>query len=181
VHGGKIAAAGPLKKILNDYHSLTGQYLSGKKTIRIPGQRRPASGKSIIVSGARQNNLRNIRVQIPLEQFVCITGASASGKSLPINGIIQKRLYSLLRDSRVLAGDHDELTGSEHISDVIDIDQSPIGRSSRSNLATYIGLYDAIRALFSETDQAKQRNFTASTFSFNVKAPLRGVYRRRVD
>ena len=119
--------------------------------------------------GARQNNLKNIRVEIPLEQFVCVTGASGSGKSSLIHEIVQKRLYSLLHDSRVLAGEHDELTGSEHISDVIDIDQSPIGRSSRSNPATYIGFYDAIRTLFAETDQAKQRGFTASTFSFNVK------------
>ena len=119
--------------------------------------------------GARQNNLKNIRVEIPLEQFVCVTGASGSGKSSLIHEIVHKRLYSLLYDSRVFAGEHDELTGSEHISDVIDIDQSPIGRSSRSNPATYIGFYDAIRTLFSETDQAKQRGFTASTFSFNVK------------
>ena len=119
--------------------------------------------------GARQNNLKNIHVEIPLEQFVCVTGASGSGKSSLIHEIVHKRLYSLLHDSRVLAGDHDELTGSEHISDVIDIDQSPIGRSSRSNPATYIGFYDAIRTLFAETDEAKQRGFTASTFSFNVK------------
>ena len=98
-----------------------------------------------------------------------MTGASGSGKSSLIHEIVQKRLYSLLHDSRVLAGEHDELTGSEHISDVIDIDQSPIGRSSRSNPATYIGFYDAIRTLFAETDEAKRRGFTASTFSFNVK------------
>src|SRR5262249_43113192 len=169
VHGGKIVAEGPLKKILKEGHSLTGQYLSGKKSIRIPGQRRPMNGKSIIVRGARQNNLKNIRVEIPLGQFVCVTGASGSGKSSLIHGIVQKRLFSILHDSRVLAGDHDELTGCEHISDVIDIDQSPIGRSSRSNPATYIGFYDSIRTLFAETDQAKRRGFTASTFSFNVK------------
>jgi excinuclease ABC subunit A len=132
-------------------------------------QRRPGSGQSIVVRGARQNNLKNIRVAIPLEQFVCITGASGSGKSSLIHGIVQKRLFSILHDSRVLAGDHDELTGSEHITDVIDIDQSPIGRSSRSNPATYIGFYDAIRTLFAETDEARHRGYTASTFSFNVK------------
>jgi excinuclease ABC subunit A len=169
VHGGKIVAEGPLKKILQDGKSLTGRYLSGKKSISIPGQRRPASGRAIVVRGARQNNLKNIRVEIPLEQFVCVTGASGSGKSSLIHDIVYKRLYSLLHDSRVFAGAHDELTGSEHVSDVIDIDQSPIGRSSRSNPATYIGFYDAIRTLFAETDQAKQRGFTASTFSFNVK------------
>src|SRR5437588_11931122 len=169
VHGGKIVAEGPLKKILQDGKSLTGRYLSGKKSIGIPGQRRPASGRAIVVRGARQNNLKNIRVEIPLEQFVCVTGASGSGKSSLIHDIVYKRLYSLLHDSRVFAGAHDELTGSEHISDVIDIDQSPIGRSSRSNPATYIGFYDVIRTLFSETDQAKKRGFSASTFSFNVK------------
>ena len=169
VHGGTVVAEGPLKKILQDSQSLTGSYLSGKKAIRIPAQRRPANGKSLTVRGARQNNLKNICVEIPLEQFVCITGASGSGKSSLIHGIIYKRLYSLLYDSRVFAGEHDELTGSEHISDVIDIDQAPIGRSSRSNPATYLGFYDAIRTLFSETDEAQQRGYTASTFSFNVK------------
>jgi excinuclease ABC subunit A len=169
VHGGKIVAAGPLKKILQDRNSLTGQYLSGKKSIAIPTRRRLPSGKAIVVRGARQNNLKNIRAEIPLEQFVCVTGASGSGKSSLIHEIIHKRLVSLLYDSRVFAGDHDELTGSEHISDVINIDQSPIGRSSRSNPATYIGFYDAIRTLFAETNDAKRRGYTASTFSFNVK------------
>src|SRR5262249_28254059 len=152
-----------------DVKSMPGQYLSGKKAMQKPGRRRPASGKSIVVRGARQNNLKNIRVEIPLEQFVCVTGASGSGKSSLIHAIVQKRPYSLLHDSRVLAGEHDELTGWEYVSDVIDIDQSPIGRSSRSNPATYIGFYDAIRTLFAETDEARRRDFTASTFSFNVK------------
>jgi excinuclease ABC subunit A len=169
VHGGKVVAEGPLNKILRDSKSLTGQYLSGRKAIKVPDQRRPASGKAIVVRGARHNNLNNIDVEIPLEQFVCVTGASGSGKSSLIHGIVQKRLYSLLHDSRILAGEHDALTGSEFISDVIDIDQSPIGRSSRSNPATYIGFYDAIRMLFAETDEAKERDFAASTFSFNVK------------
>jgi excinuclease ABC subunit A len=169
IHGGKVVTQGPLKKMLHDGKSLTGSYLSGKKTIAIPSRRRPSSGQSIVVCGARQNNLKNIRVEIPLGQFVCVTGASGSGKSSLIHEIVYKRLYSLLYDSRVFAGDHDELTGSEHISDVIDVDQSPIGRSSRSNPATYIGFYDAIRTLFSETNQAQERGLTASTFSFNVK------------
>jgi excinuclease ABC subunit A len=169
VHGGKIVTEGPLKKILHDGRSLTGSYLSGKRSIAIPAQRRPASGRALVVRGARQNNLKNLRVEIPLEQFVCVTGASGSGKSSLIHDIVYKRLFSLLYDSRVFAGAHDELTGSEHISDVIDIDQSPIGRSSRSNPATYIGFYDAIRTLFAETDKARRRHFTASTFSFNVK------------
>jgi len=169
VHGGTIVAQGPLKLILKDGKSLTGQYLGGKKSIAIPTKRRPSSGKSLVVRGARQNNLRNIDVTIPLEQFVCVTGASGSGKSSLIHEIVHKKLVSIFHDSRVFAGDHDSLSGSEHLSDVIDVDQSPIGRSSRSNPATYIGFYDAIRALFAETDQAKKRGYTASTFSFNVK------------
>jgi len=168
-HGGKLVAEGPLRTILKDGKSLTGQYLSGKKSIAVPARRRLRKGKALVVRGARQNNLKNIDVEIPLEQFVCITGASGSGKSSLIHDIVQKRLYSLFHDSRVFAGAHDELLGTEHLSDVIDVDQSPIGRSSRSNPATYIGFYDAIRTLFAETDEAKKRGFTASTFSFNVK------------
>jgi excinuclease ABC subunit A len=168
-HGGRIVAEGPLREIMKDGRSLTGQYLNGQKSIAIPARRRPRSGKSLVVRGARQNNLKNIDVEIPLEQFVCVTGASGSGKSSLIHDIVQRRLYSLLHDSRVFAGDHDELTGTEHVSDVIDVDQAPIGRSSRSNPATYIGFYDAIRSLFAATDEAKRRGFTASTFSFNVK------------
>jgi excinuclease ABC subunit A len=168
-HGGTIVAEGPLPKILKDGKSLTGQYLSGKKSIAVPARRRPRNGKALVVRGAKQNNLKNIDVEIPLEQFVCVTGASGSGKSSLIHDIVQQRLYSLFHDSRVFAGAHDELTGTEHLSDVIDVDQSPIGRSSRSNPATYIGFYDAIRTLFAETDEAKRRGFTASTFSFNVK------------
>lgn len=169
VHGGTIVAAGPLKKILKEPRSLTGQYLSGKKSIAVPAKRRPPSGKALVIRGARQNNLKNVDVEIPLEQFVCVTGASGSGKSSLIHEIVHKRLFSLLYDSRVFAGAHDELLGAEHVTDVIDVDQSPIGRSSRSNPATYIGFYDAIRTLFAETDDAKKRDFTASTFSFNVK------------
>jgi excinuclease ABC subunit A len=169
VHGGTIVAAGPLQKILKDSSSLTGQYLSGARSIALPRRRRPPSGKSLFVRGARHNNLRDIEVEIPLEQFVCVTGASGSGKSSLVHEIVHKRLYAILYDSRMIAGDHDELLGAEHISDVVDIDQSPIGRSSRSNPATYIGFYDAIRTLFAETDEARRRGYTASTFSFNVK------------
>jgi excinuclease ABC subunit A len=169
VHGGTVVAEGPLKSILKDKASLTGQYLGGRKAIATPAKRRPATGKALVVRGARQNNLKNIDVEIPLGQFVCVTGASGSGKSSLIHEIVRKRLVSLLYDSRVFAGAHDELTGAEHVSDVIDIDQSPIGRSSRSNPATYIGFYDAIRTLFAETEQARRRGYTASTFSFNVK------------
>ena len=169
VHGGCVVVDGPLQSVLKDRRSLTGKYLSGELTIGTPAKRRAASGKVLTVRGARQNNLKNIDVEIPLEQFVCVTGASGSGKSSLIHEIVQKKLYSLLHDSRVLSGDHDDLRGHEHISDVIGIDQSPIGRSPRSNSATYIGFYDAIRKVFADTDAAKRRGFTASTFSFNVK------------
>ena len=169
VHGGRVVAQGTLAKILKDKESITGRYLSGKQSIHVPAKRREPQGKWISITGARENNLKNLTVDFPLECFVAVTGASGSGKSSLIHEVMQKKLYALLRDSRVLSGDHDELTGVEHISDVINIDQSPIGRSSRSNPATYIGFYDAIRKLFAATDDAKQRGLTASTFSFNVK------------
>ncbi|MCA9173810.1 MAG: excinuclease ABC subunit UvrA [Planctomycetales bacterium] len=169
VHGGEVVASGTVAEILADQRSLTGAYLSGRRAIRGPQCRRTGNGQAITVRGARHNNLRNIDVVIPLQQFVCVTGASGSGKSSLIHAIVQKKLVSLLQDSRVLSGDHDELTGHEYVSDVIDIDQSPIGRSSRSNPATYIGIYDDIRKLFAATDDAQRRGFTASTFSFNVK------------
>ena len=169
IHGGHVVAQGTMKQILADPRSLTGAYLSGRRTIAASGPRQQGSDKFLDVRGARHNNLKNVDVVIPLQQFVCITGASGSGKSSLIHEVVYKQLYSVLQDSRVLAGEHDSLTGHEHISDVIDIDQSPIGRSTRSNPATYIGIYDAIRTLFADTEDARQRGFTASTFSFNVK------------
>jgi len=138
-------------------------------SIEIPARRRPRTEQTLLVQGARENNLRNLDVAIPLGQFVCVTGASGSGKSSLVHEIVYKKLYNLLHDSRVLSGDHDDLVGHEHIDDVINIDQSPIGRSPRSNPATYIGFYDNIRKLFAGTDEAKNRNFTTSRFSFNVK------------
>ncbi|MCA9136261.1 MAG: excinuclease ABC subunit UvrA [Planctomycetales bacterium] len=169
VHGGKVVINGTVEKILKDERSITGQYLSGQRKIGIPAQRRRENDKYLSVRGARHNNLKNIDIDIPLEQFVCVTGASGSGKSSLVHEVIQKKLYSLMHDSRVLAGDHDDLIGHEHLSDVINIDQSAIGRSSRSNPATYVGIYDAIRKLFAETEQAKRKKYTASRFSFNVK------------
>ena len=135
----------------------------------MPEQRRSLNGKFLSITGARENNLRSIDVDIPIGVFICITGASGSGKSTLINEILYKRLHSIYHDSRTLYGDHDELEGHEHVSDVISIDQSPIGRSARSNPATYIKFYDNIRKLFASEPLSLSRGYTASRFSFNVK------------
>ncbi len=169
VHGGRIVAEGPADTVLKNPVSLTGQYMSGAQSIKIPEDRRETNGASLIIRGARENNLRDINVEIPLGLFICITGASGSGKSTLINEILYKKLYSIFHDSRVLSGSHDNLEGYEYISDVINIDQSPIGRSPRSNPATYIGFYDNIRKLFASTPESEARGYTASRFSFNVK------------
>ena len=169
IHGGEIVVDGPLKKVITCKNSPTAQFLSGKASIEVPPVRRIVGEKQILITGARENNLQNLDIAIPLGMFVCVTGASGSGKSSLVHEILYKKLYSLLHDSRILSGDHDELVGHEWIDDVINIDQSPIGRSPRSNPATYIGFYDNIRKLFADTEDAKLRKFTASRFSFNVK------------
>ena len=169
IHGGEIAEQGTVKKIIASKNSVTGQYLAGTREIAVPDKRRKPGTQWLTVTGAKHNNLKNVDVKIPLGQFVCITGASGSGKSSLVHETIYKKLYSILHDSRVLSGEHDELLGHEHIDDVINIDQSPIGRSPRSNPATYIGFYDNIRSLFAGTDAAKKRGFKTSQFSFNVK------------
>lgn len=167
-HGGQIVAAGGLDEILDNPTSLTGQYLSGARQIALPANRRPANGHTLLVRGARENNLKGIDVAFPLGLFICVTGASGSGKSSLVNEILYKRLWALFHDSRVLAGAHDALEGVQAIGDVINIDQTPIGRTTRSNPATYIGFYDAIRALFAEQPEAQARGYAASRFSFNV-------------
>ncbi len=169
VHGGHIVVQGDLNTILDCTESWTGLYMSGRREILLPEQRRDLNGKFLSITGAKENNLRNIDVDIPLGVFICITGASGSGKSTLVNEILYKKLYALYHDSRTLYGAHDELEGHEHISDVISIDQSPIGRSPRSNPATYIGFYDNIRKLFASTPLSVERGYTASRFSFNVK------------
>ena len=169
VHGGRIVAEGQLEEIMDNKQSLTGQFLSGIRKVDLPGTRRQPSQKFLSVRGARENNLQNIDVDIPLGLLVCITGVSGSGKSTLTNQIIYKKLYSIYHDSRTLSGDHDHLAGSQHISDVINIDQAPIGRSPRSNPATYIGFYDNIRKIFANTASAQARGYTPSRFSFNVK------------
>src|SRR5579884_481603 len=169
VHGGQVVAQGTPEEILQNPASLTGLYLSGAAQIETPARRRKPKGKALIVRGARENNLKNIDVEFPLGVFLCITGVSGSGKSTLVNEILFKKLYSLFHDSRVLSGAHDGIEGVEHISDVLDIDQSPIGRMPTSNPATYTGIYDHIRKLFAETAEAKKRGYTASRFSFNIK------------
>jgi excinuclease ABC subunit A len=169
VHGGEVVAQGPPAKVLANKRSLTGAFLRGDKQILTPKKRRLSQVPPLRVRGARHNNLQNLEVEIPLGVLVCVTGASGSGKSSLVHEIIFKKLASLRYDSRILAGAHDAFEGHEGIDDVIDIDQSPIGRSPRSNPATYVGVYDAIRQLFAETEDARQRGFGPATFSFNVK------------
>jgi len=168
-HGGQVVAQGSLKEILQDRNSLTGEYLSGRRKIALPKKRRKPSGKKLVVRGARENNLKAIDAEIPLELFVCMTGVSGSGKSTLINEILYKKLYSEFHDSRVLSGAHDSVEGSEHLRDVINIDQTPIGRTPTSNPATYIGVYDSIRQIFASAPESRRRGYTASRFSFNVK------------
>ena len=169
VHGGEIVAQGTLDDILNCKESPTGQYLSKSKVIETPKTRRKKTRKNLVVRGASANNLKNIDVHVPLGQFVCVTGASGSGKSTLINEVLYKELWKQLMDPRSLSGAHDSIDGIENVTKVISIDQSAIGRNSRSNPSTYIGVYDSIRTLFMRTTLAKQREYKASRFSFNVR------------
>ena len=167
--GGRVVAAGDTRSILENPSSLTGQYLSGKKKIPLPAARRAPNSHNLVIYGAAQNNLREIDVTLPLGLFICITGVSGSGKSSLVHDILYKKLYSLLHDHRVLSGAHRSIAGVEYVSDIIHIDQSPIGRSPRSNPATYVGFYDKIRALFAATPEAQARGYTPARFSFNTK------------
>ena len=169
VHGGEVVAQGGLVDILACGDSPTGLFLSGHMTIPRPVAQRAPNGRTLVVRGARQNNLQDITVEFPLGQFIAVTGASGSGKSTLVSDILQKRLWKELVDTRTLVGDHDAVDGIEHVSRVIGIDQSPIGRNSRSNPATYIGFYDNIRSLFAGTDEARARGYKPGRFSFNVK------------
>lgn len=169
IHGGEIVCAGSVEDIKNCEKSVTGQYLSGRKQIPVPEKRREGNGKFLEITGAKQNNLKNIDVKIPLGKFVCVTGVSGSGKSSLVNEILFKELSNKLNRSRKVSGNFDEMLGLEHLDKVINIDQSPIGRTPRSNPATYTGVFDDIRALFASTQDAKMKGYTAGRFSFNVK------------
>ncbi len=167
-HGGEVVAEGPLETILSSPASLTGAYLTGKLRVPIPEKRRNGNGKALTIRGARENNLKNIDVRIPLGRLVCITGVSGSGKSTLMVEILYKAMARHLHGSRSLPGDHDRIDGLEHIDKIINIDQSPIGRTPRSNPGTYTGLFDHIRQLFAEMPESKIRGYKPGRFSFNV-------------
>jgi energy-coupling factor transporter ATP-binding protein EcfA2 len=169
VHGGTVVVQGTFADVLQSKASPTGQFLSGKRSIAMPKQRRTGNGKVLTVRGARENNLKNVDVAIPLGKLVAITGASGSGKSSLVNEILFKVLWKHLVDTRTLPGEHDAVDGIEHVHKVVNIDQSPIGRNSRSNPATYIGFYDTIRDLFTQAPLSVERGYKAGRFSFNVK------------
>ncbi|MBX3013798.1 MAG: excinuclease ABC subunit UvrA [Caldilineaceae bacterium] len=168
-YGGEVVAQGPLTQLIQQGTSLTGQFLSGQRSIPLPQQYRPRTEQRLIVHCATENNLKRIDVAIPLGLLVCITGVSGSGKSTLINEILFKQLQVALYASRILPGAHERIEGLEHIQAVIDIDQTPIGRTPTSNPATYVGLFDPIRALFVATEESQRRGYAAGRFSFNTK------------
>ena len=169
IHGGEVVFAGPPKDIEQCEQSLTGLYLSGKRKVEVPEARRKGNGKFLEIRGASQNNLQNVNVKIPLGEFVCVTGVSGSGKSSLINEILYKKLAAELNRAHTHPGKHKEIRGLEHLDKVIQIDQSPIGRTPRSNPATYTGLFNDIRDLFASTQDAKSRGYGPGRFSFNVR------------
>ncbi|MBS2970587.1 excinuclease ABC subunit UvrA [Metabacillus sp. KIGAM252] len=169
VHGGNVISAGSPKEVMKDKDSLTGMYLSGKKFIPLPQERRKPDGRYIEIKGAKENNLKNVSVKFPLGTFISVTGVSGSGKSTLVNEILHKSLAQRLHKAKTKPGEHKEILGIEHLDKVIDIDQSPIGRTPRSNPATYTGVFDDIRDVFASTNEAKVRGYKKGRFSFNVK------------
>ena len=168
-HGGHVVAKGTLEDIMQTPESITGQFLTGVQRIEVPQTRRDCGGKYLRVRGARANNLKNIDVDIPLGIFTCVTGVSGSGKSSLVNEIVKKTLLRELNGARTRSLDYDEILGIEHLDKIIDIDQSPIGRTPRSNPATYTGLFDLIREVYAQTPDARMRGYNNGRFSFNVK------------
>lgn len=169
IHGGEVIAKGTPKEVMDNDASITGQYLSGKKFIALPNERRVQDGRFIEIKGAAHNNLKKVNVKIPLGNFTAVTGVSGSGKSTLVNTVLRNTLLSKLNRAKVKPGLHKEILGLEHLEKVIDIDQSPIGRTPRSNPATYIGVFDDIRDVFAMTNEAKVRGYKKGRFSFNVK------------
>ena len=169
VHGGRVVVQGTLDDVLKCKASPTGQFFSGKRAIEVPKARRKGNGKALVIRGARENNLKNVDVTIPLGKLVAITGASGSGKSTLVNEILFKALWKKLEDTRTLPGEHDGVDGLEYVHKAVSIDQSPIGRNSRSNPATYVGFYDTIRDLFTNAPLSIERDYKPGRFSFNVK------------
>ena len=168
-HGGEVVAAGTPAEVMANPKSLTGQYLSGKKKIAVPAVRRPGNGKFLTVRGARENNLKDIDVSVPLGTFTCVTGVSGSGKSSLVNEILYKKLGVELNRMKAHPGRFRSIEGLEHLDKVVGIDQSPIGRTPRSNPATYTGLFNEIRNLFASTQDAKARGYGPGRFSFNTR------------
>ncbi|HET7580445.1 MAG TPA: excinuclease ABC subunit UvrA, partial [Bacillales bacterium] len=168
-HGGKVTAAGSPKEIMRDPNSLTGRYLSGKQFIPVPVERRKPDGRYLEITGASENNLQNLKTKVPLGVFTCVTGVSGSGKSTLINEVLFKSLAQKLHGRRDKPGAHKKIKGIDQLDRVIDIDQSPIGRTPRSNPATYTGVFDFIRDVFAQTNEAKMRGYKKGRFSFNVK------------
>jgi excinuclease ABC subunit A len=169
-HGGKVVVSGSYEDLIASKESITGAYLSGRKSIEIPKKRRAIDPKrKLVVKGAKENNLKDIEVEVPLGVFVSVTGVSGSGKSTLVNDILYTTLANKLNGARLVPGRHRTVTGIEHLDKVVHVDQSPIGRTPRSNPATYTGVFDKIRALFAETSEAKIRGYQQGRFSFNVK------------
>jgi excinuclease ABC subunit A len=167
-HGGEVIAEGTPKQILAHPKSLTGQYLSGRKQVEVPNERREGNGKKLKILGASANNLKNIDVSIPLGLLVCITGVSGSGKSTLMSDVLYNALAARLMGARTIAGEHKKIEGIQHLDKIINIDQSPIGRTPRSNPGTYTGLFDEIRKLYAELPESKVRGYKPGRFSFNV-------------
>src|SRR3972149_5940222 len=167
--GGRMIVAGTLEDVAACPESITGQYVSGRRRVPVPSSRRPGNGKAIVIQGARENNLKNLDVRIPLGQFVCVTGVSGSGKSTLVDDILSKKAAQLLYGARDRPGECDAIVGLEHLDKVVIIDQSPIGRTPRSHPAPYTGIFPPARELFASVPEARLRGYQPGRFSFNVK------------